>query len=259
MADYLLHEFRGNFLLDVRDFTYEQFPPYRAAVAALARRAGMCAISSGGFRRFLPRDARLVLNHNVTWFDSADSVAPPAFEAERPINIGWVGYLRYPKLYAWIIESLSSDNRFMLTFAGGQRPGCDVADIAAKLNCRNVCITGKYDNREKPAIYTGIDIANCFFGNDSPVVSLALPNKLYDAAMMGRPVLAPSGTYLGKVVERYGLGLCAEPFERSLAEKLWNYTRRFDSGDFSRNTKRFLRKVHDDEDVFLAELRRCLV
>ena len=66
LADVLLKKYKKKFLLDIRDFTYENISIYKALEKKLIAIAGMIIISSKGFLTWLPEDADYVYTHNLT-------------------------------------------------------------------------------------------------------------------------------------------------------------------------------------------------
>jgi len=63
----LTRKFKNNYLLDIRDFTYENNFFYRYLLKNLVLLSGMTVISSRGFFEWLPcENNRYVITHNIT-------------------------------------------------------------------------------------------------------------------------------------------------------------------------------------------------
>ena len=66
LTDLLIRNYHEKFLLDIRDFTYENFKLYRLLEKKLITAANLTVISSKGFLQWLPEEeSAYVLTHNI--------------------------------------------------------------------------------------------------------------------------------------------------------------------------------------------------
>ena len=112
----------------------------------------------------------------------------------------------------------------------------------------NVEFLPPYENRQKPAIYDRIDLINSVYGASTPVTRIALPNRLYDAALYKKPILVSKGTLLSQIVESNSMGLAIDTQEADLAGKLDAYLQQFDRDAFVKGCDAFLSGVIRDEE-----------
>ena len=71
LTDLLLKSYKDKFLLDIRDYTYENIRLYRYALKKLINYSGLTVISSKGFLEWLPFDKdAYVVSHNLTNFET---------------------------------------------------------------------------------------------------------------------------------------------------------------------------------------------
>lgn len=61
----LLRNFRNKFILDIRDYSYEKYGWYRKIVGELIINSYFTAISSNGFKTFLPKSNKIITCHNI--------------------------------------------------------------------------------------------------------------------------------------------------------------------------------------------------
>ena len=66
LVDKLIRKYRGKFLFDIRDFTYENYRLYKAILKKLVATSGINVISSKGFLKWLPEGGEYVCTHNIT-------------------------------------------------------------------------------------------------------------------------------------------------------------------------------------------------
>lgn len=123
-------------------------------------------------------------------------------------TVGFIGGIRYLKQMELLVDAANEVGCNVL-FAGAGGTNADYNDI--KNYCEgmsNVSFTGRYDyDTEIAGLYGSVDCIFSVYDADNPNVKIALPNKLYEAAICKLPLLVAKGTYLAELVDQYNLGL----------------------------------------------------
>lgn len=256
LSDVLLQNYRGRYILDIRDYTYEKYGFYRNRVNHLIDESFISTVSSQGFYRFLKREksAKVFQNHNISNVLQKISEIPD-FKEKAQIRIGFVGAVRYERENAQLIEAFANDERFIVSYYGRFNEGCHLDIYCDRKKIQNVEFHGAFNNEEKPVIYKKIDIINSLYGNDTYDVLFLLPNRLYDSALFKKPIIVSSGTYLTEMVKKYGLGIVADNYTE-LKNKLLQYVDNFDSKKFNENCNRLLADVERDQCILQEQLRK---
>lgn len=252
----LTRQYAGKYLFDIRDYSFEGFPPYRAIVNSLIRKSAFTTISSEGFYSFLDENEKIVMNHNITWNEPAEN--PPALKEKQVISIGFVGGVRYFEENTALIEKLKNTFRYQLWYIGKPAPGCDLESYCKANGVTNASFIGKYRNEQKPELYRTIDMINSIYGSDSLEVTTALPNRLYEACLFQKPIISSKGTYLGDVIEHFQLGLAIDVENDDVKALLDNYVEQFDPADFSAGCSTFLQLVRGDEEKLKQKLNEFI-
>lgn len=97
------------------------------------------------------------------------------------------------------------------------------------------------------------------YGNADATVTTAVPNKLYDACLSGKPIIVSHGTYLSSLVEKYGLGIVFDPKNPGRITK--DIDKYYDRAYYERyllNCRRFLKVVEEEILLFHQKLTSCL-
>lgn len=120
-------------------------------------------------------------------------------------TIGFIGKVRYVKQLKMLIDAASLANVRVLIAGNGK----DLDEIKMYANNKsNVSIHGAYNYKEEIAkLYSEIDCIYSVYDTTIKNVSIALPNRLYESARCGIPIIAAKETYLGDLVEHKKLGL----------------------------------------------------
>lgn len=257
LADQLLKKYAGRYWLDIRDYTFENIALYKKLVGQLARKSYVTSISSAAFASFLPEDAPIVLTHNLT-NDNAEDASCDFDKTKACFSLTFVGGVRYPEQNKKLLLQLGNNPRYLLRYIGKTHPGCELQPFCQEHNIENVEFLPAYLNEQKPQLYQSIDLINSIYGNDSKVVTLALPNKLYDCVLFKKPILVSSGTYLAQLVQTYHLGLAVDIEKDDLPQLLQTYVESFDRGVFECGCKEFLEVVRLEQEHCDNTLERFL-
>lgn len=253
LADQLLSTYRKRFWLDIRDFTYENISFYKKLVADLVHAATAVSISSPAFQRFLPKADNIFLTHNISNQGAMKEhcTLDPNY---RPIQIGFVGGIQFKEQNQMLLRQFANNPAYRLKYVGKVHPGCDLRPFCQENNIRNAVFFSSFTNDQKPAIYRDIHLINCVYGNSNQVVRLLLPNRLYDCALLKKPILVSKGTYLAEVVAEYDLGIAVDAENENVVQAVEAYLKVFDCGRFEQGCRRFLETVERE----LAEYTKAL-
>lgn len=262
LHDILLSKYSNNYILDIRDYTYEKYGFYLRIIHKLINNSSFTAISSRGFKKFLGESDKLVINHNISNLEDACD-KPTLYKCKKPITIGFVGAVRYFDENVALIRSVQGLDMFKLKFVGRQNSDCRLDEFCNRNEYTNVLFSGEFDNRDKPLIYSTIDIINSVFGNHSLDVITLLPNRLYDALIFKKPILATKGTYLAEVVSKYNIGLIVDNSQsysvKTYQKNILEYVDNFDSQKFIENTNNLLKKVKKEQQFFHQRIAEFVI
>lgn len=250
-SDLLLKQYRGRFILDIRDYTHEDIGLYTHIERRLINAAYTTVISSRGFEEFLPKQ-RYVYTHNIAKVYTTRSTSN--IGNKRIYKIGFVGSIRYFKENCALIRQLSGNERYHLVYHGTHTQGCDLERYCKEHGFENVQFGGSFDNSEKDKLYNGIDIINSIYGTEGKETTTAVPNRFYDAAIYRCPIIVSKGTYLQELVQEYNLGIAVDIHRDDVGALLDDYIRTFDKVRFEEGCDRLLEDVERDMSGYRSML-----
>ncbi len=123
---------------------------------------------------------------------------------EWPIRIGLIGLFRYDKPIEYLLRYASQNPDKMIVECHGDGPSVDIVRRYLGETIRYYGSFKNPDDLEK--IYTSVDLNFVVYDVSSENVRLAIPNKLFESAFFGRPLLAAQGTALAKMAMDWGIG-----------------------------------------------------
>lgn len=192
LSDYLCKHYKGRYVVDVRDFTYENVKWFFNKEKQVFDSAALRVISSPGFKTFLPENQYL-LCHNFSLSDESVSLAGK--DKNNPIVISYIGSIGYASQCKKLIDLVAKDSRFCFFFYGNDVSG-NVTEYVKELQNDRISMKGAFKPCDKPDIYQSSDlIFNCY-GNGRLLVKCAVSNKYYDGAYYRKPLIVSPNTIL---------------------------------------------------------------
>lgn len=253
----LIHQYKGRYIFDYRDYTFEKIKFYKNAVNTIVLKSYASFLSSEGFYSFVNRSKKTHIVHNIT---NAEKAVEHRSSVHDPITIGFVGLVRYFDVNTKLIEAFKNNDKYRLMYTGTIYDDCDLPQYCENNNISNVVFTGEFQNTEKPEIYKSIDLINSVYSLKSKEVSRAIPNRLYDAALYKIPLLVAKGSFLSEVVENYHLGLSIDIgiTAEEIFKKVDEYFANLDRDKFEENCNVFLMHVQKDQEYFNNKVRKFI-
>lgn len=198
---------RSNIVLDVHDlpsFKYNilsRFVLYLEKI--IIRKVKNVIIASKYFGEFYKKKNVFLLD-NLPPFEP---VLKRELYYNKPSNlkIGFVGALRYPKIYKLLIKAVSDTNHELHFFGSGISDD-ELKVYAKELKADNVFFHGRFKKESIKDIYKLIDISWACYPSDNFNVIHATSNKYLEAIYFKIPTVFSSGTLLADEVDKQGIG-----------------------------------------------------
>lgn len=256
ISDMLLEHFKNNYVFDIRDHTYENYTLYKKRVNKLIKNSFMTSISSKGFLSFLENKEKIYVNHNIS--NENKTYNADLFLANKgKVVIGYVGFVRYKAADELILTKLKNNKKYCLKYIGYQPKSINLREFANNNNINNVVFKDAFENKDKPVIYETIDFINSYYGNGTPEVDTLLSNRLYDCLVFKKPIIVAKHTYMGKIVEKYNLGIAISK-DDDLKTKLDNFIKNFNAVEFEKTTNMLLKIVANDQKKIVEKLKEFI-
>lgn len=215
--------YEHRYILDIRDYTHENIPPFFALEKRAVRSSALNVVSSRRFESFLPKGEYLPC-HNFT-----TPLEPSPFrfqKAEGRIVIGYAGAVAYEPQCRALMALVNRDERFAFHFYGSGSAEAALRAYGEELGCSRIRFFGRYQAAEKGDIIQKTDILFNIYGNGSPLVDTALSNKLYDALYYRKPLMTSPGTFMEEMGGELACSLDLR--DPSALDRLWDWYQALD-------------------------------
>lgn len=252
LEKHLIKNYDNKYIFDYRNYSFEGFGLFRNKINRIIRHSNMTAVSSMGFLDFLDESDKIVLNHNNSHI--SDKQEAQDLKSKQVINIGFVGGIKNFDENAVLMQKLKNTFRYQLWYIGRPKKNCDLQGYAIENEITNTSFIGKFDNSQRLELYDKIDLVNGIYGDNSLKATTSVPARLYEGALLAKPIIASKRTYLGEIVDKYRLGLVFDVENEDALTLINNYVDAFNPEEFDQNCKVFLQEVDEEEAVLLNRL-----
>lgn len=235
LRQYLLKNYKGKYILDVRDFTYDNIKAYQKVVKELCDNSVITFISSPGFRQFLLSD-NLMQIHNID-VQRADYGAPDL--SKNILTLGYIGQIAFEQTCIDLLNRMKG-SKYFLYFAGIYKSD-NLREYCLRYNIENVKFDQRFVSADKQKIYQKIDFVNCY-----PLAQYALPNRLYDAVYCKRPIFAKTGTVLTDIIKKYDIGVVVDESD-DIKKALDDYVDQFDRSKFCEGVEMCIADIEKEQ------------
>ena len=245
----LLKKYKNRFVVDIRDYTLENYKLYRVNEEKVLKASQFNVISSIGYKNFLPK-CNYVVAHNYDAFDSnqIEEVLSNHTLKNEVIRISFVGTIRFLEMDKKILQLFKNDSRFQINYYGN---GSDtLREYCQKNLIKNVDFEGSFNNKDTYKFYLKTDIINNLYGNKSPFLDYALSNKLYHAAQFNLPILVCKNTYMEQISKKYNLGHTFDFEDPKALDELYEWYSNYDRNKLEMGAKAFLEEVIKENNCF---------
>lgn len=247
----LINNFKSKYLIDIRDYnkTIKYFN-----MKSLIVNSCFTVVSSQGFKEWLPQSDKYEINHNmqINRLDDLEKVKID-FVNEK-INIANIGTLRDLEINIELIRAFKNNDKFSLFYHGEGIINKKLSNYLNTNEIRNVFLTGRYNKRDEESLYKKSDLINVIIPSNHTNSRTLLPNRLYNAVLYGKPMVAFKGTYLSEQINSYNLGLVLDSFD-CISDKIMNYLDSFDLENYEEGRKIFIRKVIKENHKFKIKVK----
>ena len=257
LCDILLTHYRGRYIFDYRDKSYEYIKPYSMLVNALILSSKETVISSEWFKNNLTGKKEYILSHNFQEvflkYRKKECVKK---EDGKKIIAGYIGALRSFEYHRHLIDCFKFDNRFEFHTYGC---GDDVERLCEySKNFDNIYVHGVYREQDKYSIIENFDIM-CYNYPYSYVNDGAVANKYYDALIMKKPMFVNPKTLLGAFIEKENLGVGVDENSLEISGKIYDWYKNFNPENFSGKCDFLLDKYIAEDKLFYKKIKDNLI
>jgi hypothetical protein len=242
----LLNNYNGKYILDIRDYNkIMRFFNIKETID----NSSFTVISSPGYKEWLPESNKYIINHNtqVSCLEDLEEINID-FKKEK-LDLANIGAIRDYSINIKLINSLRNSNAFNMYFHGEGSINKNISRHLKINNIKNVYLTGRYKNEDEISLYKQSDLINLLVPNNHINSRTLLPNRLYNAALFGKPVIAFEKTYLAEQIKKYSLGITLNSFN-NVEEKICSYLKYLSIDEYNQGRKSFFKNVIRDNELF---------
>lgn len=249
---YLISKYKNKYIVDIRDYNkIIKFFNIKKSI----KNSDFTVLSSPGYQQWLPKIDKYIINHNtnIESIDELEKIENIKLSKSR-ITIGCIGAIRDYEVNRDFINSLKHSNLVQLNFHGEGVINKDILRYIESNNIKNINITGRYEQHEEESLYQKNDIINVLRYNDSINNRTALPNRLYNSAIHGKPMICFEGTQLSEIVKKFNLGIVINTFN-NIEGEIYEYFNKFNMTKYNESRIKFIKYSIDENKKFNNQIK----
>jgi hypothetical protein len=245
IGKYIQKKYTSNYLIDIRD--YHKSIKFKHVKSTILN-SSKTIISSPFYKSWLPEGENYICNHNTN-IKFIDDIQNRYLLDLTDIKIGSIGATRDLNANVKLINCLQNNDKFSITFHGLGDVNASILDHIKKHNIKNVIMTGVYKKKDEKELYLSKTLISVVRYNDSLNNATALPNRLYNAAYYGVPMLAYPDTCLSTIIQKFNLGIVIQNIN-NIESEILEYLSNFDYTQYLEGRKNFLSLMIKDNNSF---------
>lgn len=254
LSGFLSRHYKGRYLVDVRDYTYEDNGFYFRRERKVLKNAAMRVISAPGFKNFLP-DGEYVFCPNISEQYRCGSHSFKKNTSGK-LTIGYVGTIAYPTNCKKLIDSVRADDRFRFEFFGNENGAQPVGSYIKELDCDRIVSHGAYVQAEKAGIIESVDLLFNVYGNERMLVKHALSNKLYDSMYFKKPLLVSPDTEMANEGGDFAYSC---DFSENMLDGLISWYSSLSAEEFDKYGDEYVKKTYRELDEFYKAVKKTVI
>lgn len=260
LSDILRRKFRDRYILDYRDFTYENINIYKKRIHKLVDNSRMTFVSSKGYLKNLPTSEKIFISHNLLMHSRAERNVRKKLPREKEIiRIRFWGFIRHLEINKKIIDQLGNDCRFELHYHGReQEVGQLLRRYVEEKKIENIFFHGEYKPIERVEFASKTDLLHNVYDNDTKT-TYAMGNKYYDGLTFYLPQLCNKDSFMGREVESSGIGIMLNPFESEYGDAIVEYYNNINWEKFNMNCDEKLDEIFEEYNDGMDILRKTVL
>ena len=243
----LKRKYRGKYIVDVRDYSFENNRLFRFLEEKTIHNAYRTVISSPAYKQFLPKGEYVVV-HNLFLFDN-EVVEQIRNKKELDIiNISFVGTIRFLEMDYRILDKFKNDYRFQINYYG---TGSNILkEYCKKNNINNVDFYDTFHPKMTTEFYKKTSLINNLYGNHDKTLDYAISNKLYHAGQFYIPILVCPETYMASIVVEFKIGYVFDISNPNEPDGLFDWYSHFDRSHLKKGCDMIIEKAREDNNSF---------
>lgn len=149
---------------------------------------------------------RLAVIYNV--LDSIQLVSPFTHPQQSSLHLAYVGNLQIERGLLFLLDVLNENLDISLDLAGYGGDEQEICQVAKELP--NVYWYGRVDYDRALAISQQADVLIATYDPSIPNHRYASPNKIFEAMMLGKPIIVARHTHMDEIINQHQCGLVIE-------------------------------------------------
>lgn len=255
LFNFLKRYFKYKYIYNIRDYAGENNPIIKIIQRKLVRNSRMTTISSKRFLNFLPKgEYKFVNSINPKFMASLE--VKNSIKKNGPINICFIGYVRFLDNDKKLLMALKNDKRFVVQYFGA---GAALLEkFSYNNNISNVSFIDSFDSTETVNLLQGADIINNLYGNHNTALDTAVSIKYYYSLLLKIPIMVWENTYMEEITQNIGNSFVFNGDYENLGDRLYSWYEKIDWNLFNNKLNQAVLTINHENIEFKKSINEIL-
>lgn len=195
-------KYRGKYIFDYRDVTYEKNKFYKKSILKSIEDSSFTVISSPGFKKLFPsiENSKFVLCHNAKNNFGKKNIQKSVSSIKR---IAYWGLIRDPQYFKKILEYFGNVEQYEVNIYGIGAVEC-LNQMIENNMYKNIYLHGEFKQSDIDTFARNTDfLLNCY--SNKSIQKLALTVKMYEGIEYGIPMIVQKNSYMSDYLTNKGV------------------------------------------------------
>ncbi len=257
LSSFLNKKYKNQYLVDIRDYS-KIIPFFKTRFKKLLLGANTICISSNGFKKWLPKEKKYTISHNIdiNLIEKRlkNQETNRVFFKSDTISIATIGQIKDYNSDKTFVTQLMNNDPFYMNFIGFGPTLESLKKFSTENSISNIGFHGSYKKEEEESLLKNVDFINILI-SDNKFNNGVTSNRLYLSALLNIPCIVNNQTIeQKKIIQKYKFGIVVDKYEE-LPNKLIEYKENFTKIDFVNGCNLFLNKVAEDYQQFQNKIQ----
>lgn len=239
------------YILDIRDFS-PLVPFFSNTLSFLVQNSKATMISSNAYKKWLPKNYRYILSHNVRKTDLAVNICNSCtIWSNNKIEVLTIGQIRDFSSNSKLIKCLGNSEYFNLKFIGDGTELINLKKYSTDIN--NIEFSGRYNKKDESSLVIESDVINILLPNTAEAMT-QMTNRFYLSLIFKKPMIVNKDSIQASFVKKYNLGIIISS-EDNISERIMDYKNSFDYQIFLKGCNDLIEIIKSDILEFENEIK----
>lgn len=253
-SNFLYKRMKGKYCINIRDYCMEKNLLIYKKVKKVISGAKFTTLSSEGFKTFLPKEEYITVHsYNETVLESINT-KKQLVSLDKPINICFIGYVRFFDIDKRLIDALGNDSRYNIQFFG--EGSQYLKSYAEERKIYNIEFVEGFRVEDTVKLLNKADVINNLYGFNDIALDTAISTRYYYSLHLNIPILVFKNTFMEELSTKIGIGYPTTGDFSRLGDEFYEWYHSLNTKILRENCNREINRILKENNEFYEVIEK---